>query len=39
VRWILNWFDETPRDQMRRDLLPEVERELALRYSNEKAKP
>ena len=25
----LNWHDETPRDEMRRDLLPEVERALA----------
>jgi hypothetical protein len=24
VRWFLNWFDETPRDQMRAALLPEV---------------
>lgn len=24
-RWFLNWFDETPRDEMRRLLLPEVE--------------
>ncbi len=30
-RWFLNWFDETPRDQMRRELLPEVEAELAKR--------
>ena len=28
-RWFLNWFDETPRDEMRRELLAEVE--LALR--------
>lgn len=27
-RWFLNWFDDTPRDQMRRELLEEVEREL-----------
>lgn len=27
-RWFLNWFDETPRDEMRRQLLPEVEDEL-----------
>jgi hypothetical protein len=27
-RWFLNWFDETPRDEMRRELLHEVEREL-----------
>lgn len=24
VRWFLNWYDETPRDEMRRELLPEV---------------
>ncbi len=29
-RWFLNWFDETPRDEMRALLLPEVERSLAL---------
>ena len=28
-RWLLTWFDDTPRDQMRRELLPEVERALA----------
>jgi hypothetical protein len=28
-RWFLNWFDDTPRDRMRRELLAEVE--LALR--------
>ncbi len=28
-RWFLNWFDDTPRDQMRRELLEEIE--LALR--------
>ncbi len=30
-RWLLNWFDDTPRDEMLRLLLPEVERELARR--------
>ena len=30
-RWFLNWFDETPRDQMRRELLTEVNRSLAQR--------
>jgi hypothetical protein len=30
-RWTLNWFDSTPRDEMRRLLLPEVERALASR--------
>jgi hypothetical protein len=29
-RFFLNWFDETPRNEMRRALLPEVERSLAL---------
>jgi hypothetical protein len=24
-RWFLNWFDDTPRDDMRRELLAEVE--------------
>lgn len=28
-RWFLNWFDDTPRDDMRRDLLAEVELALA----------
>lgn len=28
-RWLLNWFDETPRDEMRRLLLPEVRLALA----------
>ncbi len=30
-RWFLNWFDDTPRDEMRRRLLPEVQRTLAQR--------
>lgn len=30
-RWFLNWFDDTPRDEMRRELLPEVERAIAIR--------
>jgi hypothetical protein len=30
-RWFLNWFDETPRDEMRRQLLAEVNRTLAQR--------
>src|SRR5271165_2163640 len=30
-RWFLNWFDETPRDEMRSLLLPEVHRTLARR--------
>ncbi|MGL4553125.1 MAG: hypothetical protein ACRC33_18320 [Gemmataceae bacterium] len=30
-RWFLNWYDETPRDEMRRELLAEVARALAAR--------
>lgn len=30
-RWFLNWFDDTPRNEMRRELLAEVERELSQR--------
>jgi len=30
-RWFLNWFDDTPRDEMRRDLLAEVEYNLSVR--------
>lgn len=30
-RWFLNWFDETPRPEMRRELLAEVELALAAR--------
>jgi hypothetical protein len=30
-RWFLNWFDDTPRDDMRRQLLNEVNRTLACR--------
>src|SRR5262245_26265993 len=30
-RWFLNWADETPREEMRRELLAEVERVLAER--------
>lgn len=32
-RWFLNWFDDTPRDEVRRRLLPEVNRLLARRMS------
>jgi hypothetical protein len=32
-RWFLNWFDETPREEMRRQLLPEVNRSLAHRLA------
>lgn len=28
-RWLLNWVDDTPRDQMRGELLAEVEKALA----------
>jgi hypothetical protein len=34
-RWFLNWFDNTPRDQMRAELLPEVEAVLAQRNSSQ----
>lgn len=30
-RWFLNWFDETPREEMRRELLAEVDLALASR--------
>ncbi len=30
-RWFLNWYDDTPRDEMRRELLAEVECTLAER--------
>jgi len=29
-RWFLNWFDDTPRDKMRVELLEEVERSIGL---------
>lgn len=31
-RWFLNWFDDTPRNEMRAQLLEEVERTLAQRF-------
>lgn len=34
-RWFLNWFDETPREEMRRELLQEVERTLKERFDAE----
>src|SRR5262245_36250896 len=34
-RWFLNWFDDTPRAEMRQFLLAEVQRELARRLSAE----
>jgi hypothetical protein len=33
-RHFLNWFDDTPRDVVRRELLTEVDRALALRVNN-----
>jgi hypothetical protein len=36
VRWFLNWYDETPRDEMRRKLLAEVERAMAARGMGKK---
>lgn len=36
-RWFLNWFDETPREQMRRQLLGEVERAIVARLTLEAA--
>jgi hypothetical protein len=33
-RWFLNWFDETPRDEMRRLLLAEVNRAIAGRHDD-----
>jgi hypothetical protein len=38
-RWFLNWFDDTPRDEMRRELLVEVHRSLAQRQSADEFKP
>ncbi len=34
-RWFLKWYDETPRVQMRRELLVEVQRVLAIRRGME----
>jgi hypothetical protein len=34
-RWFLNWFDDTPRDEMRRELLEEVEYSLAERLGGD----
>jgi hypothetical protein len=34
-RWFLNWFDETPREEMRQQLLAEVNRSLAQRLSED----
>lgn len=35
-RWFLSWFDDTPRADMRRELLAEVELELSQRQVNER---
>jgi hypothetical protein len=34
-RWFLNWYDDTPRDEMRRELLAEIERTLGERLATE----
>lgn len=31
IRWFLNWFDDTPRAEMRREFIPEITRELTQR--------
>ncbi len=36
-RWFINWYDETPRDEMRRDLFLEVKAELQRRKSQDTA--
>jgi hypothetical protein len=36
-RWFLNWFDETPREEMRAELLAEVERALLRRRQQAEA--
>ena len=38
-RWFLNWFDDTPRADMRRELLAEVELALAERIPVEEVPP
>ncbi len=38
-RWFLNWFDDTPRSEMRRELLAEVELALAERILVDDAIP
>jgi hypothetical protein len=38
-RWFLNWFDDTPRAEMRRLLMPEVDRELERRLAAEQPHP
>lgn len=39
VRYFLNWYDETPRDEMRRQLMSEIQHELAERFEPEPAAP
>jgi hypothetical protein len=34
-RWLLNWFDDTPRDEVRRELIEEVEREIVRRQTED----
>jgi hypothetical protein len=36
-RWFLNWFDDTPRSQMRRELLVEIDLALASRQTSGKS--
>jgi hypothetical protein len=38
-RWFLNWFDDTPRPEMRRLLLTEVNRSLAQRLADSRDEP
>ena len=38
-RWFLNWFDETPRDEMRYELLAEVELALRTHHTPKEAVP
>ena len=38
-RWFLNWFDDTPREEMRRLLLAEVNRSLAQRRAESRGEP
>jgi len=39
VRYFLNWYDDTPRDEMRKQLLVEVTRALGERYVPGAAEP
>ncbi len=38
-RWFLNWFDDAPRDEMRRELLAEVEKALVERWQSQRRAP